>query len=174
MSRKRTNRLALPLLAILALAVTLSTTLFPTVVNAGPNSPEGKGYDKVASDLREFVRKDAGPKVTVILQLNGSMSGQLNALLRSNGVKVNKHFVNLDAFAVEIPPSVVESLASFPEVSFVSLDSEIRTMGGHVAHTTGADNVRSMSVDGGLDGSGIGIAIIDSGIYASHTSFTDQ
>ena len=42
-----------------------------------------------------------------------------------------------------------------------------------MAHTTGADNVRTMSADGALDGNGIGIAILDSGIYNAHTSFTD-
>src|SRR6185369_2297190 len=44
---------------------------------------------------------------------------------------------------------------------------------GHIAHTTGTDNVRSLSNDGALDGSGVGIAILDSGIYGAHTSFTD-
>src|SRR6185369_6997734 len=46
-------------------------------------------------------------------------------------------------------------------------------LGGHITHTTGTDNVRSMSIDSALDGSGIGIAIVDSGIYGAHTSFTD-
>ena len=60
-----------------------------------------------------------------------------------------------------------------PKSHFISLDSEVMTLGGHVAHTSGADNVRSMSTDGALDGNGIGIAIVDSGIYGAHTSFTD-
>src|SRR6185369_7891319 len=49
----------------------------------------------------------------------------------------------------------------------------VKTLGGHIAHTTGTDNVRSMSADGELDGNGIGIAIVDSGIYGAHTSFID-
>src|ERR1700741_3725034 len=47
------------------------------------------------------------------------------------------------------------------------------TIGGNVARTTGNDNVRTMATDGELDGSGIGIAIVDSGIYGAHTSFLD-
>ena len=91
----------------------------------------------------------------------------------ANGVKIRKHFNNLNSFALELPTRVVDALSTFPEVAFISLDSEVRTLGGHVAHTSGADNVRSMSADGALDGNGIGIAIVDSGIYGAHTSFTD-
>jgi subtilisin family serine protease len=111
--------------------------------------------------------------VKVILQLDGKPSGQLNALLASNGVKIRKHFTSLDSFALELPLNVVNVLSQFSEVAFISIDSEVMTLGGHVAHTSGADNVRTMSADGALDGNGIGIAIVDSGIYNAHTSFTD-
>ena len=93
--------------------------------------------------------------------------------MASNGVKIRKHFDNLNSFALELPARVVDVLSTFPEVAFISVDSEVLTLGGHVAHTSGADNVRSMSTDGALDGNGIGIAIVDSGIYGAHTSFTD-
>src|SRR5215203_5353416 len=111
--------------------------------------------------------------VKVILQLNSKPSGQLNALLSANGVKIRRHFDNLNSFALELPGRVVNALCNFPEVAFIAYDSQIMTLGGHVAHTTGVDNVRSMSADGVLDGNGIGIAIVDSGIYGAHTSFTD-
>ena len=94
-------------------------------------------------------------------------------LLAANGVKIRRHFDNLNSFALELPGHVVDALSNFPEVAFISVDSEVMTLGGHVAHTSGADNVRTMSADGALDGSGIGIAIVDSGIYSAHTSFTD-
>ena len=130
--------------------------------------------NKIASDLSQLLAgKSSDNLVKVILQLDDKPSGQLNALLAANGVKIRKHFDLLDSFALELPGSIVDVLATFPEVASVSLDSEIRSFGGHVAHTSGADNVRSMSADGALDGNGIGIAIVDSGIYGAHTSFTD-
>jgi len=131
-------------------------------------------HRKVASDLSELAHgavQDA--TLNVIIQLNDEMSGQLNGLLRSNGVKIKKNFAALNTLAVELPASVVDSLDQFNEVEFVSVDSEVRSFGGHVAHTTGADNVRSMATTGSLDGSGIGIAIIDSGIYPSHVAFKE-
>ena len=132
---------------------------------------KSRKHDKLGSDLREQLQDSSN--VSAILQLDGKPSGQLNALLASNGIKIRKHFDQLNSFALELPASVVEPLASFPEVSFISIDSEVRSFGGHVARTSGADNVRPMSTDGALDGSGIGIAILDSGIYGAHTAFTD-
>ncbi|MDQ3473893.1 MAG: hypothetical protein M3447_09165, partial [Acidobacteriota bacterium] len=133
------------------------------------NRPEK--HQKLAQDLREKARDNETLKV--ILQLNDSMSGELNALLNSNGVKIKKRLAALNTLALELPSSVVESLNQFEEIEFVSVDSEIRSFGGHVAHTSGADNVRTMATTGALDGSGIGIAIVDSGIYPSHVAFLE-
>ena len=88
------------------------------------------------------------------------MSNELNALLRSNGVKVKKRFAELNSLAIDLPASVVDSLTQFEEVEFVSVDSEVRSFGGHAAHTSGADNVRSMATSGSLDGSGIGMRFL--------------
>jgi len=170
----------------LVLALLASLTLGPNLLGgsliAAAAQGKGKGLDntknlkpnKVASDLGDLLSsKSSDATVKVILQLNSKPSGQLNALLAANGVKIRRHFDNLNSFALELPGRVVNSLSSFPEVSFVSLDSEVKTLGGHIARTTGTDNVRTMSTDGALDGSGVGIAILDSGIYGAHTSFTD-
>jgi serine protease AprX len=136
-------------------------------------SLNGHKKDKVASDLREKMRRNGGrDTVKVIVQLNDQMSGPLKALLNGNGVKVKRTFNSFNAMAVELPASVVDSLASFPEVEFASVDSDVRSMGGHIARTTGADNVRSMgSAGSALDGSGIAIAVLDSGIFAAHDAF---
>src|SRR6185503_7840250 len=167
----------------LVLALLASLTLGPSLLGGNIFTAHAKGKEsrgskaqpsKVASNLRDMVgSKNSGSLVKVILQLNDKPSGQLNALLSANGVKIRRHFNNLNSFALELPLNVVDALSNFPEVAFISLDSEVMTMGGHIAHTTGTDNVRSMSADGALDGSGIGIAIVDSGIYNAHTSFTD-
>ncbi len=155
------------MLTILSLVMTMVVgTIVPNVARASKgNQGSSHNNDKVSPDLRDKVRNNRNDEtVKVILQLDGNMSGNLNALLRSNGVKVKKQFAAFNSFAVELPASVVESLSHFSEVSFVSVDSEVLSLGGHVAHTSGADNVRSIGTDGALDGNGVGIAIVDSGI----------
>ena len=175
---KLTKRfLTLALLANLSLGPTLASGIAQAGTLTGNNAGNSKGatHDNISSDLRDQLNNESGNKlVSVILQLDAKPTGQLNALLNSNGVHIRKQFTSLDSFALELPLNVVNALSQFPEVSFVSVDGEVKTLGGHVAHTTGADNVRSMSSDGALDGSGIGIAILDSGIFGGHTSFLDS
>ena len=171
--------LTLALLAHLSLGPTLAgDKLLGGLLNrkGKSSSQNGRGvkHNKIASELNDQLGSQGGDTmVKVILQLEDKPSGSLNALLAANGVKIRKHFTSLDSFALELPLNVVNALSQFSEVAFVSLDSEVMTLGGHVAHTSGADNVRTMATDGALDGSGVGIAILDSGIYGAHTSFTD-
>ena len=148
---------ALSLIAIVPGSFLLSSAA-SAAGKIGKNRNGGLHHNKIAFDLSEQLhQKNAGSLVNVILQLNSSPSGQLNALLRSNGVRVKGKFSSFNSYALSLPVSVVNSLATFPEVEFVSIDSEVKTLGGHIAHTSGTDNVRSMSSDGALDGNGIGI-----------------
>src|SRR5258705_1116267 len=178
-SMTRTKRsLALAVLTSLSLGLTMvNSTVMTNIASAAPKNgshdQNARNGNRVSPDLRDQATNRGQSLVKVILQLNDKMSVQLNALLRSNGVKVKKQFVNFNSFAVDLPANLVDVLSNFPEVSFISIDSEVRSLGGHIAHTSGADNVRSMSSDGALDGNGVGIAIVDSGIYAAHTSFSD-
>src|SRR2546421_7578418 len=135
---------------------------------------------KVSPDLQG---KSAGSSlVRVILQLNGKPTGQLNALLNRNGVHVRASFSNFNALSVELPANVVDELADFSEVAYVSADRQTQSL-GHVSLTTGADAVRQQTrttttLLGGttttnytLDGTGIGIAVLDSGLDSDHKAF---
>src|SRR5919199_4335300 len=170
------------LIAVLSLVFSLSGSIVIADNNVlvrraeAKTSGNAKGK-KVSPDL-----KKNGSLVRVILQLDGKPSGQLNALLNRNGVHVRASFKNLNAHVVELPQGVVDELASFSEVVYVSADRETQSL-GHVSLTTGADAVRQQTKTtttllGGttttsytLDGSGIGIAILDSGVDNGHKSF---
>ena len=148
---------------------------------------------KASSDLIEKAHgAHSADPVKVIVQLNAPMSGQLNALLNRNGVHgAKKIFDKLNAQLIEMPANIVEAVAGFDEVAFVSPDRPTQST-GHLSATTGADLVRapksvttttttalgttltSVTTVPGLDGSGIGVAIMDSGIYKQHTDFLDK
>ncbi|MGH9962222.1 MAG: S8 family serine peptidase, partial [Pyrinomonadaceae bacterium] len=56
----------------------------------------------------------------------------------------------------------------------VSLDREVRIL-GHLSQTTGADAVRTNGPPSSrLDGTGIGIAVLDSGVDTEHRAFLDR
>jgi hypothetical protein len=57
--------------------------------SAAPKGGEAKRH-KVASDLRNQIQRASQTDAKVILQLNDRMRGPLNALLKSNGVRVKK------------------------------------------------------------------------------------
>ena len=65
-------------------------------------------------------------------------------------------------------------LAADPDVAYISLDNEVQSS-GHVTTTTGTQQVRAQKVSLGLnntlDGSGVTIAVLDSGIDSKHKSF---
>ncbi|HEX3142402.1 MAG TPA: S8 family serine peptidase, partial [Pyrinomonadaceae bacterium] len=148
---------------------------------------------KASSDLIEKAHgAHSADRVKVIVQLNAPMSGQLNALLNQNGVHgARKTFDKLNAQMIEMPANIVEAVAGFSEVAFVSPDRPTQST-GHLSATTGADLVRApksvttttttalgatltnVTTVPGLDGSGIGVAIMDSGIYKQHTDFLDK
>src|SRR5580765_4670870 len=130
---------------------------------------------KVSSDLTAKAR---GPRkddtVSVIMQLRAPMSGQLSALLNRNGAHIRATFRNLQAHAVDLPAKIVDEVAAFDEVAYVSLDRETRTM-GHLSLTTGADAVRNtIGSTTTLDGTGVGIAVLDSGLDTGHVAFQDK
>ncbi len=138
--------------------------------------------DKMSPDLREKVDNSiagnglgtmaaADVIVRAIVQLNGQPSVGLNALLNSPAVSDKGCFYNFNARTMEAPVSLVNQMASFREVSYISLDRDVQML-GHVEKTTGADAMHQQSGNDGLNGTGIGIAVLDSGLYNDHLSFS--
>src|SRR5947209_5830664 len=134
------------------------------------NESEGNArHNKISPALHKEESNKDDSLIKVILQIDGKMSGRLNGFLNSNGVHIRKSFANFNSYLVELPASAIEELASFDEVSYVSPDAEVKTL-GHLTTTTGADAVRQQTKPGllgsttsyTLDGTGVGIAILDS------------
>ena len=139
------------------------------------------GGDKASRELIEPGRdpRRRNGRVRVILQLSGAPGPQLGALLGRADVREGARFGRLGARVVELPLHVVEKISRHREVKFVSPDREAFGF-GHITRTTGADDVRGAlgsgalgSVAPGLDGTGVGIAVLDSGIDTDHVAFRD-
>jgi subtilisin family serine protease len=130
--------------------------------------------DKMSADLfAQFGKLGVGKRsgLRVVCQFNAPPGAGVNAIYQRANVQVNYSLQNFNYVVATMPASVVGELSAFPEISFISPDREVRNL-GHVSATTGADLVRSAAVPG-LDGTGIGIAVLDSGIKHSHKSFRD-
>jgi len=131
---------------------------------------------KVSHDLRKLARGSrSNERVSVIIQFDGIPGSVLDSLVLTRGGRTKAHFKNFNARLVELPAKAVEALAARHDISYISLD-RLNIPFGHVSQTTGADAARAINGTNvaGLDGTGIGIAVLDSGIDTSHTSFLNR
>ena len=112
------------LLACFGLLVSLTGGIMVNDHAQAAHSKVAKKGKKLSSDLDE---KAHGSRkhdtVKVILQLDGPMSDELSALLSKNHVKVKARFNNLKAHVIHLPASLVDDIAAFDEVAFISVDS---------------------------------------------------
>ncbi len=130
---------------------------------------------KVSPDLLRLVADaPATRRVPVVVQSSGLWGFTLDLLLQTLGARTTRTYQNFNVRALDIPAGHVLLLAASSLVSFVSADRSVRLL-GHLSATTGADAVRGEpGTPSALDGTGVGIAVIDSGVYAGHKSFLDK
>ena len=131
-----------------------------------------EGRQKVSADLRQ--KLSLAGKVDVVIKSAGAWSRTLDDAVKSNGGAVTKTFANFPLRAASMPAAAVEALAARPDVDYVALDREVKLL-GHVSLTSGADAARAAAnYSPTYDGTGIGIAVLDSGLDSNHTSFTQE
>ncbi|HEX8688410.1 MAG TPA: hypothetical protein VF654_17995, partial [Pyrinomonadaceae bacterium] len=131
---------------------------------------------KVSPDLLQLVGGvPAGRRVRVLVQSSGLWGLTLDLLLFSLGARTTRAYQNFQVRAVDIPAGNVLTLAASSLVSFVSNDRAVLKL-GHLSAATGADAAREASPDSAPapDGAGVGVAVVDSGVYAGHRSFLDR
>src|SRR5262249_15823032 len=132
--------------------------------------------DKLSPDLKELVVNQSQTTVKVVIQFNTSRISKTLKDLLENQTLITNRLKNLNQWVVETRTSMLPTISGFPQVTSVSTDRDTKQL-GHLSLTTGANEIRQAMITnaGGsrLDGAGIGIAVLDSGIYKSHKSFLD-
>ena len=156
-------------------------SLQTTTQATAQSKPEERRFrgDNVSADLREMMKTESGEKrLDVILQAKNADNPVLREIMANNGVNLNDRIGKTDTIVVNLPLSAVNALANSGLVNYMSPDREMKSL-GHIETTTGTSLMRSQPSGFGrssaytLDGAGVGIAVIDSGIYADQKSFMD-
>src|SRR6185437_2132189 len=98
----------------------------------------------------------------IVRPANQSADFSLDSTLEYTGSNIRKLKL-FQTRIVTMPAQAAAALASRSDVAYVSLNRDAQPM-GHLAITTGADQVRATpnTANSSLDGTGIGIAILDS------------
>ena len=168
----KSSRKAVATFTLLLLSLSTFVGIIPTTAQTVPVS-------KVSPDLRQLAQD--GRQVSVIVQPAVKWNPLLDSLLTNLGGVLVGTLQTLPLRIVSLPGNRIEELAASSEVRYVSPDRQVGMM-GHVSNTTGADAIRnesqtsllSLVKTSQLDGSGIGIAILDSGIDSAHKSFANS
>ncbi|HEV2904598.1 MAG TPA: S8 family peptidase, partial [Pyrinomonadaceae bacterium] len=128
--------------------------------------------EKVSAELGEVVaNSDPTTRIKVILQVEDLKNEALRAQLAQFGATINEEIPRLGTIAVEVPAGAISSLAANGTTNYLSLDRPVNGL-GHVETTTGDEAMQVKNV--GTDGSGIGVAVLDSGISTKHKSLSGR
>ncbi|HKR21689.1 MAG TPA: S8 family serine peptidase, partial [Pyrinomonadaceae bacterium] len=179
MPRQLNSKFRLFSLPILLTALLINPVLL-SLTNKVQAAPANKGFqvqqiEKISPILKVKQHRQE-ERVIVIVSLKGPMSGRLNAFLAQNGVQRRREMKALGNFSLSLPFGLIDKLAAFPEVERVSSNEVVHAM-GHVSTTTGTVAGQAAAVTAGrgsIDGSGVPVAVLDSGIDVNHAQFSQS
>lgn len=159
MKQTKTTRKRLPILVVVVLATSLCL--------AAPRKLSPELSAKLANLASAQAQQAPGELVDVIIQFRQGTTAQ-NNIQKMQGLGAS-HRNALDVVnggLYRIPASLLAKLANDPDVAYVSPDRKVihTSIWDYILDATQASGV----IQAGYDGSGIGIAIIDSGVRANH------
>ena len=151
-----------------------AATLVPVAADSGPDNSQ---HDKprFAPDLKASIGKKApGETIRVVINLDRVDRGKLDDKLREIGGVLKGHYPRTKQAVVELPADRVESLQEVDGLDYIAPDRPVDSLASHLQTTTGASQAYGL---GGLlgaltgttlDGRGVGVAVLDSGIDYDH------
>ena len=163
----------------LCLTLALLSTLLPITRSHAQSNATNKlslALQQVLGANNLLVWSDPSKRtVRTLIQTNGPVSSALITAVTRAGGTVVRQFSSINGMLVELPKNQVLSIASRSDVERMTGDHLAQQSASHLEAATLADAVREYRPltrsFNGLDGSGVGIAILDSGIMSSHNNF---
>ena len=119
------------------------------------------GKHKVSADLDALKGGNHGATVDVIIQFNQTPTAAHHQKVQNKGGVLKTKLDFIKAAHYSVPVDALDSLAEDPDVAYISPDRKVT---GSLDHVVAAVNA-GIAQAGGWDGTGIGVAIIDSGIH---------
>jgi serine protease AprX len=145
----------------------VAALLATVLLGAAPTPPPG-AFDPVVQ-LRAAL--PSGQSRVVVTARDAGSVASLTLLIQQLGGTLGRPLAIINGCVALVPNTALNILASNAVVRHVAFDRVIAGAMERTGPTTGATAVRA---ELGLDGSGVGIAIIDSGITSWHDDLSDS
>src|SRR2546428_10169139 len=151
-THRRENTRKFTRLARLALFVLLAPSL---------SYADSKQHN-LSKDLEALKNGPSGATVDVIIQFNQTPTDAHHQKVQDRGGALKTRLDVIKGAHYSVPVESLEALADDPDVAYISPD---RQLNGSLDNTAAAVNAK-VAWQSGWDGTGIGVAVIDSGITA--------
>jgi len=125
---------------------------------------------KLSPDLAQMLRGNAGKPMRVIVQYKNAASSKQMAKSQFQGAKLNSTLSLVNGGAFTMSAAAIRLLAADANVAYISPDRKLKGMDDLTDSAVGV----STAWNSGYDGTGIGVAIIDSGINDNHADLDDS
>ena len=170
------------------MALAMSLLFLVAALCSGMAQAQSAGGSKVAADLAAMIAAPTTPVISWAKDVNGIRYVKalvissnttdpdlvsLRAAVMSAGGSVYMNYVSVRALSVMLPVNQVYNLAARSDVQGISPNRLTARTASLLELATGTTTQRTGSGTTwtGLDGSGVGIAVLDSGIAANHLNF---
>jgi serine protease AprX len=126
---------------------------------------------KFSTDMSSHVGQDG--TVTVIVQYRQGPNESVLTNMKGRGASIRTRLQSIRAVTLHVPVSMLTELSNDPNVLYVSPDRSLKmTSNPQVEQYVTAVEADVAAAQYGLDGTGVGVAIIDSGV-AAHADLND-
>src|SRR5436190_5353501 len=159
-------KLAIALATVSALSTSATAQLGLPAPPPGPPS----WLPKLDPVLQQRAFLFTGDSLVVVRAMNAAALGSVDSLIQLGGGTLGRPLSIITGRAARVPNASLPSLASSALVRHLSLDRLVFGAMERTAKTIGAAAVRS---ELGYDGSGVGVAVIDSGVTPWHDDLAD-
>ena len=132
-----------------------------TLLTAGLSLADRKGY-KLSKDLDALKGGKAGATVDVIIQFKQKPTAAHHQKVRNKGGALKTKFDFIKAAHYSVPVEALDALANDPDVAYISPDRKVRGTAAMAPVITAVN--ADIATSQGWDGTGIGVAVIDSGV----------
>ena len=152
-------------------AVSAATTVSAQVIvpPPPPGNTQTVALSKLDSLLQPRASTVSGRSRVIVRSVNAASMPMVALLVQQLGGTPGRALPILEAIAADMPNAALTALASNSLVRRVALDRVVRDSLDRTAETVGATSVRQ---ELGYDGTGISIAVIDSGVTTWHDDLT--